>query len=778
MTRFSVKRKFRLKLIVAACLLSILPVLAVSIGSYMIASDSLHEEVGRAKRETLKQVQQRIDDKLIALDKTILQHLYKTSLDEFLQVDNPFENVNLFKETNRILNSIELLVDNVDSVSLYRIKGDLLLSVDTGLNPADDLDPELRAKLEHIRKPYFWMDRKTDSRMMRGGSQEVTYVREVPIRADTPLGYIIVKLNDRAFFQIYSEMDRKLNSELLILTPSGNIFSDWNKSLLQDDLASYRFLEDIQASGKREDGYTDQIDGQEMLVNYWQSPYNDWKYVSVVPVKELTPLFGRIKQLTLLLCLTLMAGCLTAALMLSKHFYRLIKNIIDLLRGKPIQLPQSHGKEDEFGFIKHYVETLHSVNDSLNEQVEESKPALAAGFMQHVLTEAVPENELKEKFAYYGLPCERPYYSVLCMELDNMRGQTEQDVNLFIYAVKNIAEEILGTTASGAVVKMRTDQVVILVNHKEDETEASRKAEAFRLAEEIRAVVEYLLNITATVGVGRSYEGMREIRRSYREAADALQYRLIAGSGKVIYVGQVEPELENRPFGYPSDLEQQIMVQVKMGNIQQVAESLDEFGAILKRTEGMSTEHVRMAFMQLVSRTLRELYELDPDGGPSLFSYSLYEKVNQLRTIGQMIEWLKEEVFPMMSAHIKHCRNDSNHKAIETVLNYIEQHYGDDLSQPMMAELAGMPPSHFSQIFKEELGMTFSDYLIAFRMEKARELLLTTDMKWWKSPRSCDTTIRRTLSGCSSGSTAQLPESSGFFAAAWKLRGSLAVEED
>ncbi|UNK17862.1 helix-turn-helix transcriptional regulator [Paenibacillus sp. N3/727] len=47
----------------------------------------------------------------------------------------------------------------------------------------------------------------------------------------------------------------------------------------------------------------------------------------------------------------------------------------------------------------------------------------------------------------------------------------------------------------------------------------------------------------------------------------------------------------------------------------------------------------------------------------------------------------------------------------------------------MLAKIAGIPPSQLSQMFKEELGITFSDYLILYRMDKAKELLQNTDLK-------------------------------------------------
>jgi len=36
-----------------------------------------------------------------------------------------------------------------------------------------------------------------------------------------------------------------------------------------------------------------------------------------------------------------------------------------------------------------------------------------------------------------------------------------------------------------------------------------------------------------------------------------------------------------------------------------------------------------------------------------------------------------------------------------------------------------MEPSYFGKIFKKEIGKNFTDYLIHFRIEKSKELLLT-----------------------------------------------------
>ena len=45
------------------------------------------------------------------------------------------------------------------------------------------------------------------------------------------------------------------------------------------------------------------------------------------------------------------------------------------------------------------------------------------------------------------------------------------------------------------------------------------------------------------------------------------------------------------------------------------------------------------------------------------------------------------------------------------------------------AHHVGMSPAHFSTIFSQKLGKTFINYLTSLRMEKAKELLTSTNRK-------------------------------------------------
>ena len=69
-------------------------------------------------------------------------------------------------------------------------------------------------------------------------------------------------------------------------------------------------------------------------------------------------------------------------------------------------------------------------------------------------------------------------------------------------------------------------------------------------------------------------------------------------------------------------------------------------------------------------------------------------------------------------------------RIIRTALQFIDENYDkEDISLNTVASEANISPNHFSTMFSQEMGVTFIEYLIQKRMEKAKELLMTTDLK-------------------------------------------------
>ena len=73
-------------------------------------------------------------------------------------------------------------------------------------------------------------------------------------------------------------------------------------------------------------------------------------------------------------------------------------------------------------------------------------------------------------------------------------------------------------------------------------------------------------------------------------------------------------------------------------------------------------------------------------------------------------------------------RNYSKDFRSNEVLQYIAQHFREDISLSDVAAVFGLSPNYFSSLFKKKTGRNFVHYLAALRIEEGKRLLLETSM--------------------------------------------------
>jgi AraC family transcriptional regulator len=65
---------------------------------------------------------------------------------------------------------------------------------------------------------------------------------------------------------------------------------------------------------------------------------------------------------------------------------------------------------------------------------------------------------------------------------------------------------------------------------------------------------------------------------------------------------------------------------------------------------------------------------------------------------------------------------------LKVAIDYINSHLGEDISLTDIATEVGMSQYHFSRLFKRSMGMTPHAYLIRQRVDRAKQLLSTTEL--------------------------------------------------
>ncbi|GBC62076.1 AraC family transcriptional regulator [Desulfonema ishimotonii] len=64
--------------------------------------------------------------------------------------------------------------------------------------------------------------------------------------------------------------------------------------------------------------------------------------------------------------------------------------------------------------------------------------------------------------------------------------------------------------------------------------------------------------------------------------------------------------------------------------------------------------------------------------------------------------------------------------SVERVCNFIRKHYSENLSLGELSKIACLSPFHFQRVFTKEIGISPHNYLMHYRIGKARKKLLKT----------------------------------------------------
>jgi AraC-like DNA-binding protein len=126
-------------------------------------------------------------------------------------------------------------------------------------------------------------------------------------------------------------------------------------------------------------------------------------------------------------------------------------------------------------------------------------------------------------------------------------------------------------------------------------------------------------------------------------------------------------------------------------------------------------------FFQLFQRHLRPgQAEPLPDRA------ALTALLRRLRSYDELATWVDLQLQPLLGAQ----RGSATpRQLVRALVARVHTGYAGDISLQAFAAEHGVSLAYFSRLFKDEVGMTFSDYLTHIRVERAKELLARGDLR-------------------------------------------------
>ena len=364
--------------------------------------------------------------------------------------------------------------------------------------------------------------------------------------------------------------------------------------------------------------------------------------------------------------------------------------------------------------------------EKLKLQLEESLPYLREKFLNELLQNELDEDEIKEKLSYFNISINSgsDYFQTALVEVSSSgKGAVEGEEDRILLAIQ-CADLIRQTFRNDNFVNVFFDnsrKIVILNNNDE--------IGLTDCCEMIKTMLINKCKCFVCIGIGNRVTGLKNVRLSYVEACDALNYKVVAGKNQVVNYNDITFNSENQ-WRVNINRNEKLSFFIKAGLKEKTVEQLNELFSEHTYKRSITIDQIRLEAIDILSACQHVILELNM-AASDIWSHNMgpYEEVYRIDNLPELKEYLKSLIFDTIDKILNTNRKKAN-KVISQIKEYISKNIQNSgLSLAGVAREFYVSPNHLSRLFKQETTHTFVEYITAIRMEKAVKLLKETDFK-------------------------------------------------
>lgn len=384
--------------------------------------------------------------------------------------------------------------------------------------------------------------------------------------------------------------------------------------------------------------------------------------------------------------------------------------------------------------LKKKLDEDHSARrdmERLKKQLAESLPLLRERFLNQLLSGRIAD--AADRIAYFGLSLPTSGVSYHISVLDFDRRTEGEEFDLDILAERNLIERLFEERSPErpypAVVFQESEDRTVILSWASDGGLLYR--ESLKTAEMFRSrLLRSGLN-PVSIGLGETTATLERLGDSYQEALRALALGQVRGGNTVV----THRELTGLSGGERppvSNWGKLIAASVRTASYEPAKKLLDDMTDSFRREKTGVDSYRRTLRGTLIALTqlLEDLDIGDADIFPD--AESPFIELRELKTPDQANAWFSDLLRRIIAFIGSRQENFAQAKAREAA-EYIESHFGDpDLSLASLCKDLYISVSYFSAVFKKYRERTFVEHLTEVRIEKAKELLRTSNLKTYE----------------------------------------------
>ena len=692
--------------------------LLVCLLSYQFAFNTVKEEIKENNLSMLKRSRNLIDAQIETIHSLMMQSADNDAIISFIDKDldkpNEFyataskaisELAYIFKYSNTdILDDIYLYVDKTDYiVTRYELYKTQLfhkmalkenISYEAWMNELED---------EASYQRYIVTDKK------------IKCVQRVPLGVNKPVqGAIVCTINKDALKSYFNNIHIEDGASLFISDKEGQILLQLSNGEIETPVISEK--------NRGKEIFTQEINGTKSTVFNLESKENGWTYTFILPENVIMHKLTNLKLIiSSLFLLAVIIGVVVSYYMANRS-------------GRPIEEVKKQLIDMDEDIAVEEITSTSSLSGTLTEimsqkriladEIEKQKPYLESVLFQKLIKgEFANEKELRYICQKTQINLEADAYWVInCRffgnnDMFNLDEQTLEDVNLLKLLLKETIQNIISEKMFFYDLDQLTTTIIL---PKVDISYDILKERINKVNNEMRSEYE----VTPYWGISDECNNLLQLWRAFEQSKSALKSGIQEGDKNFIEYSALIAD--QTTYYYPEVLEKQLMSYTKEGNGEGIRKLLDivytenfENRTLQESTIDKLYIEIKGTILKLTKKDDTQFY-ID-----SIEKYMISKTEDDIKHCFSKIKDLCSGI----SATYSQEKKVQQSKLIHRIMNYINEEYANaNLGLGMIATNFNISEGYVSSLFKEQAGVNFTEYVENQRINKACELIKTTDL--------------------------------------------------
>lgn len=710
LTRQLSKRYFY-KLIGLGLLSVVVPIILISFSSYKITVTNLNEQNMKSRLVMLGQLQSRVDERLESAKNALYTLVFDPDIEQAVHADSSLK-PQLLLNVQKKLAGLHQSISESHGVSIYFVNSGTVLFHDRYMNIADR---DWAAGFPEYGPIDEWKYQEGQD------FKVVTYTIGLPAFSAEPNAYLSIHLRQDAFLDILSNVEWIEASDVYFLDHAYHPIIHKRHNRI-DDQQRAAAIDWIRKNEKMNDIWRN--NSADVSVQYFRSEKTNWMTVLMIPISAESAFTKDIVWLTFVISFIALAAGVIITYLNSKHLYA----PIDQWLKEENFIYDDNSKDDEWTWLQTRWRTL-------KEDLKKQEPELRKSFLLSWLAGSHSGSREQQELLLkkYRIPSPRKCL-VFIVDANYYWEHSrfgKEDELLVHQSMANLFYELLEQKyLEGDIIKRpETYQSICVVYVPQHVTDQEADQRIKQFAQTFQSSIEMYLKIPATISLGGLRQSVHEIRHSYEEAKEALQYRIIKENESILDIQHVRKG--NGWFQYPFDISDKIVKELRSGNKEEVKNHFNTFVEIV-RNHHYPDRAYRHIFLMLYDATLQGFYRYPEEAVATLWNQKGHEAILSAQFFTEIVQWFWDQWFPLCFEVIERENESKGKQVIETVKQYIADTFDQDLSLQHVAEQVNLNPSYLSRLFRKETGQTFVNYVAQYRIEKAKHMLKDSDEPIYK----------------------------------------------